>query len=85
MKRIIWIAKNNVEVQTIYFDEKVNGKEVVVAKKIYGQLKIDDEIKIANDSKIALDVLNVVDEKAKWDVKLAELAKIQIEMDKKEE
>ncbi len=82
MKRIIKIAENNVEVQTVYFDEKVNGKEIIFARKGYNQFKIDNEIKAANYNKTALDILNIADKKAKEDAKLTELALIQTEMNK---
>ena len=81
MKRIIFVAKNNVEVQTIYFDEKVGGKEVIFNRKTYGQLLIDSEVQAANDRKTALDVFDKEVEKAKKNIKLAELAEIQNIMD----
>lgn len=81
MQRIVKIAENNVAVQTVYFGEKVNGKEVIVHREIYGQQRIDDEVTKTGNRKIALDALDIEVEKAKEDVKLARLAKIQIIMD----
>ena len=82
MKRIIKIAENNVEVQTVYFDKKTGGKEVVVHTETYGQGRIDQETTDANNRKAAHDAFDKEVEKVKEDVELTELALIQVEMDK---
>lgn len=82
MKRIIKKGDNNVEVQTVYFDEKVNGKEVIVKVESYGQMRIDQETITIATEKTRLASLNIVDEIAKEDAKLTELALVQAEMDK---
>lgn len=82
MERIRKIAENNVVVETVYFDEEVNGKEVVVHTESYGQSRIDAEVAAAEAKKIELDNLNIEEEKAKEDAKLTELGLIQIERDK---
>jgi hypothetical protein len=68
-------------VETVLFDEAVNGKEVVVNTETYNQRRIDFEVGKANDAKDALDALDIEVEKAKEDAKLAVLADIQTVMD----
>ena len=77
MERIIKIAKNNVQVQTVYWDEKVNGKETITSTETYGQQKIDDERLESETKKAEIDLFDKVAEKAKEDVKLEKLANVQ--------
>ena len=85
MKRITLVAKNNVEVDTVHFDEKVNGEEVIVHTESYGQSRIDDERTASEARTVALDAFDVDVEKAKEVAIRAKLVEIQNEMDKEKE
>ena len=77
---IVKVAENHVEKRYVLYTDK--DEKVTVRTEHYGQVRIDGEIAMAETKKTALDNLVINDEKAKEDVKLAELALIQAEMDK---
>ncbi len=78
MEQITKIAKNGVHVQTVYFDEKVNGKEVIVNTKTYGQRTIDEERAASEARTVELDAFDINVEKAKEVAIRVKLDKIQI-------
>ncbi len=41
MEKIVKIAENNIEVQTIYFEDADGTKEIIIDRQSYGQEKID--------------------------------------------
>ena len=81
MERIVKIGENNIEVQTVLFDAKTSGKEVITERESYGQQRVDSErisfVKELED----LDDFDVVVEKAKVQAKIDKLDLIQIEME----
>ncbi len=78
MERIIKITENHVHVQTVYFDEKVDSKEVMVNSKTYGQRTIDEERAASEARTVELDAFDVDVEKAKEVAIRTKLDKIQI-------
>ena len=82
MQRIVKIAKNNVEVQTVYFDEKVDGKEVIVHRQTYGQTRINDERAASISRDAAILLRDDADDRAVETAKQAVLDDIQTEMNK---
>ena len=81
MERITKIAENHVQVQTVYFDEKVNGEEKIVSSKTYGQRTIDDERAASEARTAGLDALDSVVEKTKEVAIRERLAQIKTVMD----
>lgn len=55
MERITKIAENNTIVETVNYDEKIGGAEIVAETQPYGQNRIDDEIDMAEAKKIEIE------------------------------
>ncbi len=79
-RKIDKIVGGNVAVQYILYTDK--NEEIVIRTQFYGQHKIDSEITAIAVEKTRLLSLNIVDEIAKEDAKLARLAEIKNVLDK---
>ncbi len=85
MEKIIKIAKNNVEVQTIYYKDKLGKEEFVHKIDSYGQGRIDKELAELTDEMAYWDNVVIEDEKANIQAKIDKLNSIQTEMNKVDE
>ena len=80
MERIVKITENHVEVQTVYYDQPINGDEVITERQVYGQIKIDCEMADAIADYDYWDTISQEEidrKKAEIQIKLDELQLIQ--------
>ncbi len=80
MERIIKTEPGIVEIRTVYFDEKANGKEVIGSHETYRQGRIDNEILASEAREAEWDTVVIADEKAKEVAIRVRLGIIQTEM-----